>query len=64
MCTINPNIDLLTSSMLKNGREILGDYDFVFEWIDEPSNSQIDKLIQEIDKVLDFTGCRYTITTK
>ena len=62
--TIDPGMDLLTSSMIKHGRELLGEYDFVFEWIDAPSAEQIDKLTQKIDEALAPTGCRYTITTK
>jgi len=62
--TIDPTMDLLTRSMIKSGREMLGDYDFVIEWIGEPAAEQIDKLTQKIDETLTPTGCRYTITTK
>ena len=62
--TIDPTIDLLTRSMIKQGRELLGEYDFAFEWIGVPSTEQIGKLVRKIDEALVPTGCRYTITTR
>lgn len=42
----------------------LGDYDFYFEWFQEPSMEQLNKLTGKIDDALNETGARYTITHK
>ena len=42
----------------------LGEYDFFFEWHEEPDASQLNTLIEKIDKALKPLGCLYTITTK
>ena len=42
----------------------LGEYDFFFEWHEEPAASQINDLIGKIDQALRPLGCLYTITTK
>jgi hypothetical protein len=42
----------------------LGEYDFFFEWHEEPNISQLNTLIEKIDKALKPLGCLYTITTK
>jgi hypothetical protein len=42
----------------------LGEYDFFFEWHKEPDISQLNALIEKIDKALKPLGCLYTITTK
>jgi hypothetical protein len=62
--TIDPSTNLLTREMVTNGREMLGDYDFVIEWKATPSIEQVKSLIRKIDYAILFTGCRYTITTK
>ena len=42
----------------------LGEYDFFFEWYEEPDISQLNTLIEKIDCALKPLGCLYTITTK
>lgn len=42
----------------------LGDYDFFFEWAEEPNGEQLRHLIEKIENALTPLGCKYTITTK
>lgn len=42
----------------------LGDYDFVFEWASKPSITQIEDLIEKVDKALGKVGVLYTLTTE
>ena len=44
-------------------RATCGTYDFIIDWRRQPTVAQIKELIKEIDKALEGTGCRYTITT-
>ncbi|TRO44879.1 hypothetical protein E2P30_01840 [Candidatus Bathyarchaeota archaeon] len=47
----------------KHGQK-LGNYDFFFEWFEDPETAQLDELIRRIDDALKPLGCLYTITTK
>jgi len=47
----------------KHGQK-LGEYDFFFEWFEEPETNQLNELIRKIDEALKPLGCLYTITTK
>ena len=51
------------SIISKHGQK-LGEYDFFFEWFEEPEAVQLDELIRRIDDALKPLGCLYTITTK
>lgn len=51
------------SIISKHGQK-LGEYDFFFEWFEEPAGSQLNELIRRIDEALKPLGCLYTITTK
>jgi len=51
------------SIISKHGQK-LGEYDFFFEWYEEPETSQLNDLIRRIDDALKPLGCLYTITTK
>jgi hypothetical protein len=51
------------SIISKHGQK-LGEYDFFFEWHEEPDASQLNTLIGKIDSALKPLGCLYTITTK
>jgi hypothetical protein len=51
-------------SIISKSHEKIGDFDFVFEWFEEPSIDQINMLIAKIDETLKPLGVRYTITTK
>jgi hypothetical protein len=51
-------------SIISEHGQKLGEYDFFFEWRETPEASQIEGLIERIDKALKPLGCLYTITTK
>ena len=51
-------------SIISKSGESLGEYDFFFEWLEEPSQEQFNGLLGKIDEVLAPLGCYYTITTK
>ena len=53
-----------TKSIVSNAGERLGDYDFFFEWVQEPTMEQVFDLIERIDVALAPLGCWYRITTK
>jgi hypothetical protein len=61
---VDPTIDLVTGQMLGQGREMLGEYDFVIDWVEIPKYEQVRALMRQIDEALLYTGCRYTLTTK
>jgi hypothetical protein len=54
----------ISSTMITGGEVVMGDYDFVFEWGEEPTEESLRLLIFNIDEVLSDLGCRYTIATK
>ncbi|NIV11256.1 MAG: hypothetical protein GWN62_08205 [Aliifodinibius sp.] len=62
--TIDPNMDLRTGRLISRGLEVLGEYDFIIEWKENPSLEQVRGLMKHIDEALLYTGCRYTITTQ
>jgi hypothetical protein len=53
-----------TRSIVSDAGESLGDYDFFFEWVQEPTMEQVFDLIERIDAALAPLGCWYKITTK
>jgi hypothetical protein len=59
-----PSYDVETGQLVREGREELGEYDFVVEWNQVPTMEQVRGLIRQVDDALLYTGCRYTITTK
>jgi hypothetical protein len=42
----------------------LGEYDFFFEWKEDPSWDEMCDLISKIDKAFTKLRCKYTLTTK
>ncbi len=50
-------------TIISKSGQILGDYDFFFEWFVKPSMEQIDMLTKAIDEALAPLGCKYTMTT-
>lgn len=50
-------------SISKSGHN-LGEYDFFFEWAEDPSWEQMRELISKIDKALTPLGCKYTLVSK
>jgi hypothetical protein len=62
--TIDPSMDIRTGRLISRGLEVLGEYDFIIEWKENPSLEQVRGLMKHIDEALLYTGCRYTITTQ
>ena len=52
------------SNIISKSGEMLKEYNFFFEWFQDPSTEQLNELIEKIDTTLASVGCRYTITTK
>ena len=50
--------------IISSATQMLGDYDFMFEWVEKPSMKQIESLIEMIDNNLTGTGVMYTLTTE
>jgi hypothetical protein len=53
-----------TMSIISDAGESFGDFDFFFEWVQEPTQIQLIELINRIDTALTPLGCKYRITTK
>ncbi|MBA7600872.1 hypothetical protein ES703_07935 [subsurface metagenome] len=51
-----------TRSIVSNAGESIGDYDFFFKWVQEPTQEQLFDLIDRIDVALAPMGCWYRIT--
>ena len=51
-------------NIISNSAESLGEYDFFFEWLKEPSSDQLNELLIKIDEALEPLGCFYKIVTK
>ncbi|MCD6263859.1 hypothetical protein J7L60_05585 [Candidatus Bathyarchaeota archaeon] len=65
--TVFPHIELSAEEKVKlisKASQTLGEYDFFFEWGEEPTIEQVTELIEKIDEALAKCGCKYTITTK
>lgn len=52
------------SKIISKSGEMLGEHDFFFEWFKDPSQTELNNLIEKIDKAIAPLGCKYTITTK
>ena len=50
--------------IVSGSREMLGDYDFFFEWFRDPSQTDMEELIGKIDETLAPLGCKYRLITK
>lgn len=50
--------------LISKSGDLLGDYDFFFEWGKEPTKQDVQELIAKIDETLADCGCRYSIVTK
>jgi hypothetical protein len=51
-------------NIISDSKHLLGDYDFFFEWLQEPNVDQLFDLVKKIDEALVPVGCKYTITSK
>jgi hypothetical protein len=60
---INIQVERCGNIISKSG-ERLGEFDFFFEWFTEPTQEQLNHLIEAIDEALAPLGCKYTLTTK
>jgi hypothetical protein len=56
-------IERCNNIISKSGKS-LGEYDFFFEWNEQPEMEKIVDLMQRIDEALTEVGSRYTITSK
>ncbi len=52
------------TKLISKASDTLGEYDFFFEWGEEPTKQEVLELIAKIDEALTDCGCRYTIVTK
>ncbi|KON30158.1 hypothetical protein AC482_04535 [miscellaneous Crenarchaeota group-15 archaeon DG-45] len=52
------------NSIISRSGELLGEHDFFFEWVKEPTVSELYELIEKVDEALAELGCLYTITTE
>lgn len=50
--------------LISSAADTLGEYDFFFEWGEEPTKDQVLGLIEKIDEALAECGCNYTVVTK
>ena len=51
-------------NIISRSGDLLGEFDFFFEWFPEPTQEQVNDLIEAIDEKLAPLGCKYTLTTK
>jgi hypothetical protein len=54
----------VTHSVISKSGHALGEYDFFFEWKEDPSWDEMCDLISKIDKAFTKLRCKYTLTTK
>ena len=54
----------ISKDILIGGETLIGDFDFAFEWKQEPTSKVLKRLIFNIDEIFKDLDCRYTITTK
>jgi hypothetical protein len=54
----------VTDSSISKSGHTLGEYDFFFEWKEDPTWNEMCDLISKIDKAFTKLGCKYTLTTK
>lgn len=52
------------STLISKRGELLGEFDFFFEWFRDPTMKELHQLMEKIDDTLTPLGCKYTITTK
>lgn len=52
------------STIVSGSGDMLGEFDFFFEWFTDPTQDQLNTLIEAVDEKLAPLGCRYTMTTK
>jgi hypothetical protein len=50
--------------IISESGQTLGEYDFFYEWFQEPSMEQLENLFNRIDEALKPLGTRYTVINK
>jgi len=50
--------------LISDSRQMLGEYDFLFEWAEKPTMAKIENLVEKIDEALKDLRCHYTLMTK
>ena len=50
--------------LISDSHQMLGEYDFLFEWAEKPTMAKIEDLVEKIDEALKDLGCHYTLMTK
>jgi hypothetical protein len=51
-------------NIISKSGDMLGKYDFFFEWFNEPTQTELDNLEADIDKTLAPLETKYTVTNK
>jgi hypothetical protein len=51
-------------NIIKNGKAVMGDYDFIFEWVQKPTVENIIELVKRIDEEFSRLGSQYMMSTK
>ena len=49
--------------IISDSHQMLGEYDFFFEWTEKPTMAKIEQLVEKIDEALKGLGCHYTLLT-
>ncbi len=50
--------------LISDSHQMLGEYDFLFEWVEKPTMAKIEGLLEKIDDALKDLGCHYTLKTE
>jgi hypothetical protein len=50
--------------LISDSYQMLGEYDFLFEWAEKPTMAKIKDLVEKIDDALEDLGCHYTLMTE
>ena len=50
--------------LISDSKQMLGEHDFFFDWVEEPNVQKIESLLDKIDSALKGLGCYYTLTTE
>ena len=50
--------------LISDSHQMLGEYDFLFEWAEKPTMAKIEDLVEKIDDALKGLGCHYSLVTR
>ena len=50
--------------LISDSQQMLGEYDFLFEWTEKPTMAKLETLVEKIDEAFKDLGCHYTIVTR